>query len=80
VGYFQMRESIWNQRPWAAFSDEPDLQIKWFIAQLRRDGVGEPDLPGHSARARSPSAVRTGDSARRAPIAMRTAPPGTPSA
>ena len=34
----------------------------------------------HSATARSASAVRIGDSPRTVPMAMRTAPPGTPSA
>ena len=33
VGYFQMRESIWNQGQYAGFPDNPELQIKWFIDQ-----------------------------------------------
>ena len=33
VGYFEMRESIWNQGLYAGFPDNPELQIKWFIDQ-----------------------------------------------
>ncbi len=31
VGFFGMRESIWNQGPYAGFPDHPELQLKWFI-------------------------------------------------
>jgi len=30
-GFFGMRESIWNQGPYAGFPDHPELQLKWFI-------------------------------------------------
>jgi hypothetical protein len=30
-GFFRMRESIWNQGPYAEFSDHPELQLMWFI-------------------------------------------------
>ena len=33
VGYFEMRESIWNRGLYAGFPDDPELQIKWFIDQ-----------------------------------------------
>jgi hypothetical protein len=33
VGYFEMRESIWNRGQYAGFPDNPELQIKWFIDQ-----------------------------------------------
>ena len=33
VGYFEMRESIWNRGPYAGFPENPELQIKWFIDQ-----------------------------------------------
>jgi hypothetical protein len=31
LGYFQMRTSIWDQGEYAGFSQNPELQLKWFI-------------------------------------------------
>ena len=31
VGFFQMRQGIWNSGPYAGYLQNPDLQIKWFI-------------------------------------------------
>jgi NlpC/P60 family len=31
VGFFQMREGIWDQGPYAGYIHRPRLQIKWFI-------------------------------------------------
>jgi putative peptide zinc metalloprotease protein len=33
VGYFQMRESIWNYGPYAGYYEHPELQLEWFIHQ-----------------------------------------------
>ena len=33
VGFFQMRVGIWNQGPYAGFSDRPELQVQWFLDQ-----------------------------------------------
>jgi hypothetical protein len=31
VGYFQMRESIWNKDDYAGYPENPDLQLRWFV-------------------------------------------------
>jgi hypothetical protein len=31
LGFFQMRTSIWDQGEYAGFSENPELQLKWFI-------------------------------------------------
>jgi hypothetical protein len=33
AGYFGMRASLWNVRPYVGFADRPALQLKWFIDQ-----------------------------------------------
>jgi hypothetical protein len=33
LGYFQMRESIWNHAPWTGYYQHPELQLEWFIHQ-----------------------------------------------
>jgi hypothetical protein len=33
LGYFQMRESVWNQGEYAGYPDSPELQMKWFFDQ-----------------------------------------------
>ncbi len=33
VGYFQMRTSIWDSGPYAGFTRDPALQVRWFIDQ-----------------------------------------------
>lgn len=48
VGYFQMRQSIWNQGEYAGYPQRPELQLKWFVDQAtlvrqRRLSAGLPD-------------------------------------
>ena len=48
AGYFQMRTSIWNQRAYAGFAQNPDLQVQWFVDQAvgvrqARLAAGMPD-------------------------------------
>ncbi len=31
VGFFQMRQGIWNQGPYTGYPTNPELQIQWFI-------------------------------------------------
>jgi putative peptide zinc metalloprotease protein len=33
LGYFQMREGIWNNGLYAGYYDHPELQLEWFIHQ-----------------------------------------------
>jgi len=33
LGFFQMRESVWNTGDYAGYADSPELQMKWFIDQ-----------------------------------------------
>jgi hypothetical protein len=33
VGYFQMRTSIWDNGPYAGYTHNPNLQLKWFLDQ-----------------------------------------------
>ncbi len=33
VGFFQMRESVWNRGPYAGYADDPQRQLKWFLDQ-----------------------------------------------
>jgi hypothetical protein len=47
VGFFQMRTSIWNSGPYAGYSDDPELQLDWFLDHAEQlpargpDGYGE---------------------------------------
>jgi hypothetical protein len=48
-GYFAMRVSIWNTGPYAGFSDNPELQLTWFIDQAlqtraRRVAAGDAEF------------------------------------
>jgi hypothetical protein len=33
LGFFQMRESVWNSGEYAGYSEKPELQLKWFLDQ-----------------------------------------------
>jgi putative modified peptide len=33
VGFFQMRESVWNHGQYAGYADDPGRQLKWFLDQ-----------------------------------------------
>ena len=57
VGYFEMRESIWNRGPYAGFPENPELQIKWFIDQASavraaRIAAGDADFGKDAAHSR----------------------------
>ena len=48
VGFFQMRLSIWNEGTYAGYSDNPELQLRWFLdgavalkAQRLAEGVSD---------------------------------------
>jgi hypothetical protein len=36
AGYFQMRMSVWNQGDYAGFTQQPELQLRWFADQATR--------------------------------------------
>ena len=36
VGFFQMRESIWNQGEYAGYADDPNKQLDWFLDTAER--------------------------------------------
>jgi cell wall-associated NlpC family hydrolase len=52
VGYFQMREGIWNKGAYAGYRDHPELQVKWFLDQAaavkaQRIAAGKPIDQAH---------------------------------
>jgi hypothetical protein len=54
LGYFQMRESIWNNGAYAGYPTNPDLQMKWFTDQaakvrLKRIAASQPDPASDAA-------------------------------
>ena len=54
VGFFGMRQSIWNRGPYAGFLDKPELQLSWFInyaqsERARRLAAGRRDPAEHPA-------------------------------
>jgi NlpC/P60 family len=43
VGFFQMRQSVWNKGAYAGYGDHAELQLKWFLDQaaaVKRQRVG----------------------------------------
>jgi hypothetical protein len=51
LGFFQMRASVWDHGAYAGYSQDPELQMKWFIAEatkVREDRIAEglPDPTG----------------------------------
>ena len=50
VGYFQMRTSIWDSGPYAGYTHNPELQLKWFLDQavaLKNDATTDPSQYGN---------------------------------
>jgi hypothetical protein len=52
VGYFQMRQSIWNKGAYAGYGKHPELQVKWFLDQAaavkaQRVAAGKPIDSSH---------------------------------
>jgi putative peptide zinc metalloprotease protein len=46
LGYFQMRESIWNRGPYVGYYEHPELQLEWFIHQaliVRQEAIAAGD-------------------------------------
>ena len=44
VGFFQMRQGIWDQGPYAGYLHRPGLQIKWFIEHALAARAQDPAL------------------------------------
>jgi cell wall-associated NlpC family hydrolase len=44
VGFFQMRQGIWDQGPYAGYLHRPGLQIKWFIEHALAARAEDPAL------------------------------------
>ncbi len=44
VGFFQMRQGIWDQGPYAGYPHRPGLQMKWFIEHALAARAQDPTL------------------------------------
>jgi hypothetical protein len=50
VGFFQMRESVWNFGPYAGYRDHPARQLKWFIDHALAVRAEDPTLVENPGR------------------------------
>jgi hypothetical protein len=50
VGFFQMRQSVWNFGPYAGYLDRPGRQLRWFIDHALAVRAGDPALAGDPGR------------------------------
>jgi hypothetical protein len=50
VGFFQMRQSIWNFGPYAGYLEHPNRQINWFIEHALAVRAEDPSLASDPSR------------------------------